>query len=288
MGLGRALCTLGGNAGIGFVTVKALCTLGYHVILTARSIEKGNEAIAEIKKENPSAKVDALVMELKSLTSVRQCAQDFVASGTPLHLLINNAGIMNTPYEMTEDGIEAQFQVNHLGHFLFTHYMLPVMRQSGGGRVVNLSSRAHLRWNQPLDMSMVISETNDTYDGWSSYGRSKLCNILFSRMLAIKFPYDQSKISFNSLHPGLVATKLLNTAPGLSSSAISVDDGIKCSMYVATSTDIEGVSGKHFSESSIVDTPNNISSWAQSDEEAIKVWVKSLELTGLKDEEYGL
>lgn len=283
----RYALVTGGNAGIGFETVKELCKLGYFVTITTRSFDKGEDAKVAVLKEVPSAQVDHLVMELKDLSSVKAAALHYLSLQRPLHLLINNAGIMNVPFERTVDGFESQFQVNHLGHFLFVHHLLPLLRQSGGGRVVNLSSRAHMRWNAPLNVDEMATESPESYDGLGVYGRSKLCNIYFSKSLAKRFPV-QDGVTFNSLHPGLVDTKLLNTVSGLSSQAIPVSEGCKCSLYVATSAEVEGVSGQYFHESKVATDPNLISRIAASDEEAEKLWSLSLKLVGIKEEDYGL
>lgn len=277
----------GGNAGMGIETAKELCKLGYNVTITARSKDKGEMAVSEISSAISGANVQYTLMECKSLKSVASCAKLYIEKGLPLHLLINNAGIMNTPFEMTEDGIEAQFQVNHLSHFLFTHYLLPVIIKSGGGRVVNVSSRAHMRWSQPLDMNEVTTTTADSYDGWGAYGRSKLSNILFTRLLAKKFPLGESKVNFFSLHPGLVDTKLLNVSAGLKAQAIPIEEGIKTCMLAATSPDVANISGEYFHDCAVTHDPRNISSYAQSDEEAMKLWIGSLKLVGLSDLDYG-
>jgi NAD(P)-dependent dehydrogenase (short-subunit alcohol dehydrogenase family) len=278
----------GGNAGLGLETSKELCRRGFYVTITARSAEKGVEAVVEVTAEVPAAQMGYLVMELKDLNSVKACANDYIKSNLPLNLLVNNAGIMNTPFEMTSDGFEAQFQVNHLGHFLFTHYLLPRIKQSGGGRVINVSSRAHMRWSGPLDLFGVRTETPATYDGWTSYGRSKLANILFARTLAKKFPFEESKISFNALHPGLVDTKLLNVAAGLKSQAITVTEGIQCCLHLSTSLEVEGVTGEYFHDSQIAMDGSVVSDVAKSDVEADRLWTASLEFVGLTDAEYGM
>ena len=194
---------------------------------------------------------------------------------------------MNTPFEMTKDGFEAQFQVNHLSHFLLTHYLLPVIQKSGGGRVINISSRAHMRWGGPLQLDTVRTETKATYDGWRCYGLSKLSNILLARKLAKKFPVESSGITFNALHPGLVDTKLLHVAPGLSSQAIPLSDGIKCSIFAATAPELDHVTGKYFHDSAIATDPSVISREAQDDRAAEVLWGESLKWTGLTDETYG-
>lgn len=277
----------GGNAGLGLETAKELCRLGYFVTISARSEDKALEATATIKAAHAESQVDFIIMELKSMSSVTSFAQEYIRRGRPLHVLVNNAGIMNTPYEMTEDGFEAQFQVNHLSHFLLTHLLLPVIRSSGGGRVVVVSSRAHMRWSRPLEMIAVKHETPETYDGWLAYGRSKLSNILFVRSLAKKFPVATSHITFNALHPGLVDTKLLNTASGLRSNAIPVEDGVKTTLFLCTSPEVEGISGLYFQDCAHTTDPNLLSSYATSDVEAHKLWEASLQMTGLTDADYG-
>ncbi|RYH31488.1 SDR family oxidoreductase [archaeon] len=278
----------GGNAGLGLETAKALCGLGYHVTISARSEEKANEALSLIRAGNPSAAISFIAMELKDLTSVKQFADEYVRRGWPLHVLVNNAGIMNTPFEITSDGFEAQFQVNHLGHFLLTHYLLPVIVRSGGGRVVSLSSRAHMRWSRPLEMGEVRSTNPSTYDGWEAYGRSKLANILFVRSLARKFPFAGSgSVTFNAVHPGLVDTKLLNVAAGLRSQAIPVEEGVQTTLYLCTSKEVQGVSGKYFQDCQEATAPSQVSSWAQSDFEAEKLWQASLDFVGISDADYG-
>ncbi len=154
--------------------------------------------------------------------------------------------------------------------------------------MVSLSSRAHMRWNGPLNPDTLATTEGERYDGMTVYGRSKLCNIYFSRYLAKKFPYAESKIAFNSLHPGLVDTKLLNTFAGLSASAIPVSEGCRCSVHVATAPEIEGVSGEYFHESAVATNPSHISAVAQSDADAETLWHLSLKLVGIRDEDYGV
>jgi len=158
-------------------------------------------------------------------------------------------GIMATPFEKTVDGFESQFQVNHLAHFLLTHHLLPLLTSTGKARVVNLSSRAHLRWQSEMNMSDIVIVTEDTYDRWLSYGRSKLCNILFTKALAERFPYSSSGVTVNALHPGLVNTNLLqNAALGASTiaGAIPVEEGIRSIIFLATAADVEGLSGQYY------------------------------------------
>lgn len=279
----------GGNAGLGLETAKELCRQGHFVTITARSESKGAEAVASIQADVPNAQVQAMVMDLNSLASVRACGRQYLDSKLPLHILINNAGIMNTPFLMTEDGIESQFQTNHLGHFLLTHLLLPRITSCGGGRVVTLASRAHLRYSRPLELQAVTTETKDTYDGWTAYGRSKLSNILFSRSLASRFPLQSSGITFTSLHPGLVATNLLTVgAPGMFATALPVTEGIQGTLFCATSPDAAALTGKYLHEKRVATLGSEVSAVALSDAEADKLWQESLRLTQLTAEQYGV
>ncbi|KAI0502715.1 hypothetical protein F5B22DRAFT_104089, partial [Xylaria bambusicola] len=141
---GKVFIVTGGNSGIGYHTVAHLAEHGAHVYMCARSPEKGTVAIASIKKIHPAANINLLQMDLADLASVVAAAKCFLALEPALHGLVNNAGIMATPFEMTKDGHEAQWQTNYLGHWVFTKHLLPLMLQTaktltpGSVRIVNL------------------------------------------------------------------------------------------------------------------------------------------------------
>ena len=200
----------GGNAGLGLQQAIELSRRHFAVTLTVRSDDKGVAAVAEIQRAVPGSSVDYFLMDNADLSTVREFARQFKARHPePLDVLVNNAGIMATPYALTKDGFEAQFQVNHLGGFLLTSLLLPQLREAARGpageaRVVFLASRAHLRWQRPLDLDAVRAPaaTPASYDAWLAYGRSKTCNILCARALAARFPVASGGVTFNSLHPG--------------------------------------------------------------------------------------
>jgi NAD(P)-dependent dehydrogenase (short-subunit alcohol dehydrogenase family) len=230
-------------------------------------------------------------MDLVDLSTVRTFASQYLSRGNKLDLLVNNAGIMNTPFRKTVDGFEEQFQVNHLSHFLLTHLLFPALQAADSARVVNLASRAHLRWNQPLDFADITNATADTYDGWKAYGRSKTCNILFARALAAHFPLsaDGKGIAFNSLHPGLVNTGLLvaaNLSQSTIAGAISIEEGIETTLYLSTSEEVRGVSGEYFASCKVV-RGSEVSQWAQSAEEAERLFEASLQMCGIATGGYG-
>ena len=281
----------GGNAGLGLLTAQKLCTLKYKVTISVRSAEKGDEAVANIKAVVADADIDYLLMDLNDLSTVRSFAAEYMARPNPLHLLINNAGIMATPYVLTTDGFESQFQTNHLAHYLLTHLLFGKLQAADASRVINLASRAHLRWQQSLgDLTDVQAGHEASYDPWQAYGRSKTCNILMCRGLAKRFPPSPTnKISFYALHPGLVDTGLLvkaGLASNVASQAISVDDGVKTTLFLATDANVASISGRYWSDCAMVEGSEE-SALAQSEDEADLLWKASCRFCGIVEEQYG-
>jgi len=210
----KVVIITGGNTGIGLETAKQLSKMGMHTIIGCRSKEKGEAAVTEIKNFSKSDSVEYLPLDLADFKSVRAFANAFLQKHIPLDVLINNAGIMAVPLEKTVDGYESQFQVNHLSHFLLTHLLLDSLRSSAPSRIINVSSKAHLRWQSPIDYDVLKNESPKTYDAWKAYGRSKLANILFTYELNKRLRQISSYqgVSVNTLHPGLVDTQLLTKA----------------------------------------------------------------------------
>ncbi|KAF4435371.1 hypothetical protein F53441_13524 [Fusarium austroafricanum] len=213
---GKVFIVTGGNGGMGYYTVSHLARHGAHVYMCSRSQEKGNKAIAEIQKDHPSAKIDLLQMDLMDFASVVAAANKFLSLETTLHGLVNNAGIMATPFEMTKDGHEAQWQTNYLSHWVLTEHLIPLMRQTAKGlpagsvRIVNLSSSGHMGAPKTGINFDDLSLKDSTV--WTRYGQSKLANILHATSLHNKYgPGSQTKegeIWVTSVHPGLVETNL--------------------------------------------------------------------------------
>lgn len=283
----------GKNVILGLATAQSLYKMGYNVTISVRSAEKGEEAVSSIISQvsEDAGLVDYLIMDMTDLSSVAAFATQYMGRNIPLHVLINNAGIMNTPFKKTVDGFEEQFQVNHLSHFLLTHLLFPALRKAGNARVVCLSSRAHLRWSQPLNIDDITNATAATYDGWQAYGRSKTCNILFVRSLAAMFPLtaDGPTITFNALHPGLVNTGLLvkgSLGQSTIASALPIEEGIKTTLYLATADEVSGVTGQYFSECRVVQG-SEVSKWAQSEAEARTLFDASMAMCGLQEGTFG-
>ena len=264
----------GGNAGIGLETCRGLLEAGFHVIVAARTQSKADAAIADLLATAPAkSTAEALILDLASLDSVRRAANTFLESERTLSVCVLNAGIMALPWHRTVDGFEQQWQVNVLGHFLLCRALLPTVDEAGG-RVVHLSSRAHLRHPDPIDYDRLGQEhlSNQDYDRWFAYGRSKLANILFSNELARRLAERGVKITSNAVHPGLVATNLLTNAGGNRDRGVPVSEGARTSIFLATSPDVEGQSGGYYVRSAPVDAGGDRTEISLSEEEGKRFW----------------
>jgi len=167
---GKIFIVTGGNVGCGYETARALVRLGGHVIIGTRNKEKGEKAVESIKKDTGSEKIENMQLDLADLNSVRSFAQEFLKKNLPLHVLINNAGIMMVPFSKTVDGHENQFGSNHIGHFLLTNLLLDVIIKSAPSRIINLTSGAHY-YAAPLNFEEIVENKN--YDPQQAYARSK-------------------------------------------------------------------------------------------------------------------
>ncbi|CAG2109543.1 unnamed protein product [Medioppia subpectinata] len=191
----------GGNTGIGKETAYQLTLRDAKVYIGCRDQKRGEAAVKDILSLNPKANIKLLSLDLSSLKSVRKCVEELSGLETKVDILINNAGVGWTPEWQTEDGFEMQFGTNHLGHFLFTLHLIPLLKKAPAGRIVTVSSAAHIIGKIHLDN---INLRNGIYDKAFSYGQSKLANVLFSRELAKRLRH--SNINTYSLHPGAIDT----------------------------------------------------------------------------------
>lgn len=196
---GKIAVVTGGYSGIGLETTRALVDAGADVVLPARDKEKADTALAEA-----GVVAETRVMDLADLASVQNFAAEFAGGRDRVHLLINNAGIMACPESRVGPGWEAQFAVNHIGHFVLTQELAPYLKNAGEARVVCLSSLAHrrslIRWDD-------IHFTNGAYDKWEAYGQSKTANALFALELNRRMEKDSVKAF--SVHPGGIMTPLM-------------------------------------------------------------------------------
>lgn len=248
----------GGARGIGLETSRVLVMRGAHVIIGARNLEAANEAKSLLLKSNKDGKVNVLKLDLSSMESIRAFVDGFLALRLPLNILINNAGIMFCPYELSRDGIESQFATNHLSHFHLTNLLLKKMKETSKetgieGRIVNVSSIAH-RYTYKGNIRFHKLNNDKGYSDKKAYGQSKLANILHANELSRRLKEEGENITVNSVHPGLIMTNLMQysalrmrilqlfTVPMWK----SVPQGAATTCFVALHPKLKGVTGKYF------------------------------------------
>jgi NAD(P)-dependent dehydrogenase (short-subunit alcohol dehydrogenase family) len=227
----------GATDGIGKQSAIELAKLGYHVIIHGRNEESVNKAMEDIKRESEATDIAGFSAEFEELKEVKTLAGKIKDQYDKLDILINNAGIFQKKRELTNDGFEKTFQVNYLAHFLLTNLLLNLLENAEKARVVNVSSMVH---STAIDFENLQGE--QSFEGSAAYGLSKLCNVLFTYKLARE--KRDSNIVSNCLHPGVISTKLLKQNYGNIGSAVA--EGAENILYVATSDNVENVSGKYF------------------------------------------
>jgi NAD(P)-dependent dehydrogenase (short-subunit alcohol dehydrogenase family) len=292
----------GGNTGIGKATAVALARKGARVVIASRDASRGKLALDEIRGDSGRDDVELIGLDLARLSSVRRCAEEFAERFDQLNVLVNNAGIALTRglRQETHDGLEMQFGVNHVGHFVLTNALLPLMRKSTPARIVNLSSAGYLMAPDGLNFDDLQSAEN--YSGFSCYGHSKLANIYFTTELARRL--EGEDITVNAVHPGYVDTELgrlrpedkerfvrsekkpsgpkSGGGPDLSSlgQALSAEEGAATSILVAASPTVDEVTGRYFADSEISD----LTPVALDPEPAAQLWAATEAiLEGLRD-----
>jgi NAD(P)-dependent dehydrogenase (short-subunit alcohol dehydrogenase family) len=214
---GRTAVVTGANAGIGLRTARVLAGRGAHVVLACRNIEKARRAAERIAAEEPRASTAVIRLDLASLASVRAAAEEIRDACRSLDLLINNAGVMEVPYQRTEDGFELTLATNHLGHFALAGLLLDRLLATPGSRVVTVSSMAHL--DGVLNLEDLQSERR--YDPVAAYARSKLANLLFTYQLDRRLRAARARTSALACHPGVVHTDLFVTRSRLQRAMMS-------------------------------------------------------------------
>ncbi|MDB4988239.1 MAG: short-chain dehydrogenase/reductase [Myxococcaceae bacterium] len=201
---GKKVVITGANSGLGLASAKALAARGAHVILACRTMAKANGAVADIRAVTPDASLEPEALDLSDLSSVRTFARELTGRHAHLDVLLNNAGVMATPYTRTSDGFELQFGTNHLGHFALTGLLFDRLAKTPGARVVNVSSVAHrigkLRFDDP--------HWQQSYAKWPAYGMSKLSNLLFTYELARRCAVAGIGVRAVAAHPGYSSTNL--------------------------------------------------------------------------------
>jgi NAD(P)-dependent dehydrogenase (short-subunit alcohol dehydrogenase family) len=277
---GKFVVITGSNAGIGKETAVGVASLGATVVLACRNQEKAEAAAADIRSRSGNPDIHIVPLDLADLGSVQAAAADILGRWDKIEVLINNAGGVWSEREVTAQGIERTFAVNHLGHFYLTRLLLDRITQSAPARIINLTSVGHhMAWR---GMRFDDLQSMKRYASMEAYGRSKLANILFTRQLAKRL--DGSGVTVNAVHPGPVRTQFgmdgdLKGLMGLGNQfirpfEISAKAGAKTSIYLATSPDVATTTGQYWVRS----RPGHMSSQARSDGAAEQLWSESEQL----------
>ncbi len=207
---GRVAVVTGANSGLGWETARVLAERGARVVLAVRNLDKGRQAVAAITERVPGAKLSLQRLDLASLESVRTAAAELRAAHPKIDLLVNNAGVMYTPRQKTQDGFDLQFGVNHLGHFALTGLLLEAMLPVAGSRVVTVSSFGH---RIRADIHFDDLQFDRSYNGVVAYGQAKLANLMFTYELQRRLDPHGTTIAA-AAHPGAAATELQQNMPG--------------------------------------------------------------------------
>ena len=278
---GKRVLVTGATNGIGLEAARSLARQGAKVVLVGRDAAKTARCLADVRASAPGAEVSSLLCEFSRQTDVRALAEAVRARADRLHVLVNNAGGVNKARRLTGDGIEATFAVNHLGYFLLTQLLLERIVQSAPARIVNVASIAHRR--ATMDFDDLFYERG--YSLVKAYGRSKLGNVLYTRLLAQKLA--GTGVTVNSLHPGAVDTGIWSAAPAWTKpliailrrfAFISAEEGGRRIVQLVAGPELSGTTGQYFENGRIVDPAPR----ARDDALARRLWQESERLTGLK------
>lgn len=267
----------GATSGIGEAAAIELAARGARLVIVARNPARADATLTAIRARTPGAVVEVVRGDLSSLREVRAAAAGVFAVAPRIDVLFNNAGVVKMSRETTTDGFEATFAINHLAYFLFTNLLLDRLRETPGARIVSTASDAH-KFGGPLDFDDLQSERR--YRTFGVYGRSKLCNILWTRELARRLA--GSGVTANCFHPGAVATQLGQTdAPWtkiagrlLGLFMRTPERGAATGVWLATSSDVAGVSGRYFAD----EREKRPAHYAEDDAAAKRLWEISEEL----------
>ena len=295
---GRTALITGGYSGLGKETARAMAAKGAHIILSGRDAGKLDEAAAEIA-DATGARVDTLVCDLASLDNVRAAAKEAAERFDKIDLLINNAGVMAPPLERTADGFELQFGTNHVGHFLLTNLLMPLVEKGERPRILNLSSRGHhfdhVHFDDP-------NYQEREYEKWPAYGQSKTANILFA--VGLEKRLADRGIHAYALHPGGIQTnlgrhmteedmswmmdrirKMAEKSGAQPQGFKTIPQGAATTCWVATADELEGAGGVYCEDCHVAnqddeDPTGGVKSYAIDPEKADRLWAMSEEMVG--------
>ena len=279
---GKICLITGGTNGIGKSTAQGLARLGATVVIVGRDVQKTAQVTEEIRSATGNENVDSLLADLSSQQAVRRLASDFKRKYSQLHVLLNNAGGTFTTRQLSVDGIEMTFALNHLAYFLLTNLLLDTLKASAPARIINVSSNAHS--GGKIDFDNLQGERS--YSSFGPYGNSKLANILFTIELARRL--EGTGVTGNALHPGFTSTGFGKNNPGFLMKimgavvpliARSPEKGAATSIYLASSPEVQSITGKYFVDCKVTQPAPQATDMAV----AKKLWDVSAEMVHLAD-----
>ncbi|HTS48046.1 MAG TPA: SDR family oxidoreductase [Bryobacteraceae bacterium] len=281
---GKVVVITGATSGIGAVAAEQLAGLGARIVLVARDQARAEAELARLREKGPGVQPAVYFGDLSRLEEMKRVGREIAAAESRIDVLINNAGALFSHRTLTADGLELTFATNHMSYFVLTEMLRQRLLASAPARVINTSSDAHRR--NKLDLDDLQSAKG--YAGFKIYGRSKLCNILYTRELARSLA--GTGVTANSLHPGFVATRFGDQSGGSFSVmvrlaknfAISPEKGAETIVYLASSEDVANVSGEYFYKC----RPATPTKEAQDDEAARRLWRESERLAGLAAQQH--
>ena len=244
---GRTFFVTGANSGIGRALVEAIAARGCNVVLATRSEERTTPVLQEIQSRYPAARLQWVHIDVSDLTSVRRAAEAFLATGQPIDVLVNNAGIAGTR-RLSKDGFDITYATNHIGPFLLTNLLLPKLRESPQGRVVNVASAAHMMVKE-IDWSVLERRAAPKRSGFKDYAVTKFMNVLHAKELARRL--TGSRVTTYALHPGAVASNIWRALPRPVQwfgklFMLSNEEGARTPLYCATAPELSTTSGRYY------------------------------------------
>jgi NAD(P)-dependent dehydrogenase (short-subunit alcohol dehydrogenase family) len=273
---GKVMMVTGANAGMGKEIALALGAMGANLVMVSRDRHRGEAARADVELKTGNREVELMIADLSSQQSIRHLAQEFLGRHAQLHVLVNNAGVTLTKRSETADGVETVFATNHLGPFLLTNLLLPALTAGAPARVVTVSSGVEGMAKINFDDLQGVN----SYDEIRAYNQSKLANVLFTYELARRI--QGTGVTANAVEPGFVKTNLRVPFPFSIFSFMrgSAVDGARPTVFVASSPEVEGVTGKFFNKKGVATQSSKAS---QDDDVARRLWKVSSELTRLEE-----
>jgi NAD(P)-dependent dehydrogenase (short-subunit alcohol dehydrogenase family) len=271
----------GGTSGIGLVTARVLARTGARVVITSRDDKKGAAVVERLRSETGNPNIEVLKCDFSSLASIREAAAEYKRRHDRLHVLVNNAGGVNPKRELSKDGFELTFAVNHLGYFLLTNLLLDVLKASAPARVVSVASGAS-RWGR---ITFDDLQADRYYIAFKQYGMTKRMNIAFALELAERL--KGTGVTSNALHPGAINSDFGEVEgwfgyvwalgkPFL----LTSEQGARTQIFLAKSPEVEGVTGGYFIRKKQASPPSQ----ARNPDVRRRLWEISEQLTGLAQE----